>query len=177
MMPKAHVAISRLYSTKLRWEQIPPYREPSEELDEDGSPKLSVLTGGHTAVKIDIDTVVQQWIDNCIAEGRPKDFNKFSLQSAIPLVAKKNTLVELVNSTMEAAQLEDKSVTYISEEELKKMWVEGSFRAMGKPASSYSMQDALLLMDDGDSMELLDSSEGEIAVDDEEELIITQQVY
>lgn len=175
--PKACTKTSHLHSTKLRWEQIPPYQEPNEDLDEDGSPKLSVLTGGHSAEKIDVDSLVQQWIDQCNADGRPNDVDKFTLQTAIPLVTKKNKFVELVNATLDLAQLRDKSITFISEEELKKLWVDGSFKAMGKPASSYSVQDALLLMDDGDSVDTWGAPEGEVVLDDKTELIVTQQVH
>lgn len=178
ILEKVQLTNSRLYSTKLRWEQIPPHIE-DEQLDADGSPKLSALTGGHPAVTIDVDTLVQQWIDTCLAEGRASDADKFSLKSAIPLLTKKNTVVQLVNATLEASQAQDKSVTYISEEELKKLWVDGSYRAMGKPASGYSVQDALLLMDDGDELELLESAgkDDQLAVDDKEEVIITHQVH
>lgn len=169
-------------ASKLRWEVI---REDADD-DEEGEtfrkrtvPTITALTGIENPVKIDVDTLVQQWIEQNLAEGKAVDKTEFSLKSAIPLAISSNYPVELVNRTMEQEQAVDISVTYISEDELQKIWRWNMYKPMSKPSERYNPKEAFMLLDDEDMKELMgsygDEGDGSGAEDIKEE-IVTEQV-
>jgi hypothetical protein len=135
------------------------------------------LTGEYPPVKVDVDSLVEEWIEKCIAEGRSANRQQFTLKSAVPLAAAKGPLVELVNKTLDREQTKDKTVTYVTSKELENIWKANTFRAMGKPMESFDEDEAMMMLDDEDERELLGAEEvAESLEDTEQETIITLQV-
>lgn len=117
---------------------------PKIGVDEDGSPSLAALAGFANPVKVDVDDLVEKWIKACLDKGIAPKRNEFTLKKALPLVLTPNYTIELVNNT----QVEDSSVTFVTEEELRRIWRENMHSALGKPMDKYVMEEAILLLED-----------------------------
>jgi len=147
-------------------------------LDEENAPTVSVA----------VEELQAKWIDRCIEQSRPKDMDLFSLRAAIPLLLREDSLVVFHNATSEMA---DSDEIYVTEAELRRLWIEASGTAMGKPVDKFTVDDALLLLTDEEDEVLLgdyaqaldnealkisyDSAEGATVVDDRTEYIVTQR--
>ncbi|KAJ1428835.1 hypothetical protein B484DRAFT_65478 [Ochromonadaceae sp. CCMP2298] len=148
------VAVS-LYSTKINWESLPINRAVEDEVDRDKSPRLRALIDTSSPRLVDVEPMLSKWIDLCIEESRPDDLSKFSLRTVIPMVQEVDALVEIVNATLDRVQAIDFSETFITEQELKKLWMLNSNQAMAKGVGKYNARDALLLIDDEDVAEVM----------------------
>ena len=61
----------------------------------------------------------------------------------------------------EGQETDDGGVNYITEQELRRIWSEASDTAMGKPLSSFSVEEALLLLPDKEADDLMFHDEGQ----------------
>lgn len=133
--------------------------------DDDGLPNQSALTGSDQPIKVDVDNMVNQWIEKCIKEGKQEENGIFSLKSAVDMAMSAGYPVELVNSTFENLQNVDKSVTYITEEQLQSLWKANLHRDMSTQTKPFSVYNSLLLVEDEDTNEQQkEQEEGEYAV-------------
>ena len=118
--------------------------------DDDGSPNQSDLTGSDQPIIVDVDDMVNQWIEKRIKEGKQEEKGIFSLKSAVDMAMSAGYPVELVNSTFDKLQNVDKSVTYITEEQLQSLWKANLHRDMSTQTKPFSVYDSLLLVEDED---------------------------
>lgn len=159
----------------MHWELAKPSER--ELADEDGSPTLRALTGVDNPVKIDVEGLVDQWIQQNLREGKSVDRNSFSLKSAVSLVMSPNHIVELVNNSLSKDQVIGGSITYISDEELQTLWRSNMYKAMGKPMERYDPKEAVMLLEDEDIVDLMGSETiEETSFEIADEAIISEQV-
>jgi len=132
-------------------------------------------------LQVDVNVLKEEWVQHCADQNQSEKANEFSIAAALPLLnlTNANQTVQLFNATLEAEN-EQKSVTYISEEELKRLWIRNSHKTTGKPLSQFNIAEALLLLQDEEDTEFVAEEEKEGAFDDEEdeveEVIVTQKV-
>jgi hypothetical protein len=162
-------------ASKLRWEVV----NDNEHGDnaESKTPSRAQLTGIDNPVQIDVDTLVQQWIEQNLALGGAADKSAFSLKSAVPLAMSPDRAVELVNKTLEREQTIDNSITYISDEELQKIWRWNLYKPLEKPRERYDPRDAFMLLDDEDMRVLMGPSiDDDMHSDVVQETVVSEQV-
>jgi hypothetical protein len=162
-------------ASKLRWEIV----NDNDHRDnaESKTPSITQLTGIDNPVQIDVDTLVQRWIEQNLSLGGAADKNAFSLKSAVPLAMSPDRAVELVNKTLEREQTIGNSITYISDEELQKIWRWNLYKPLEKPRERYDPRDAFMLLDDEDMRVLMGPSiDDDMDSDVAEETVVSEQV-
>ena len=113
---------------------------------------LEILEENAPTIAIDAATLNEKWIDICVEQSRPQDMDKYALRTILPLLTREDSVLELHNGDEE--EVSD-DVTFISEQELQKVWEQASHTAMGKPMSSFTIDEALLLLPDKDADDVM----------------------
>jgi hypothetical protein len=114
-------------------------------------------------VKMSVEELQSKWIDLCIETSRPYDMSSFSIGAALPLIYSEDVHVELVNKTLDAinslTSTNGQDDIYITQQELIRLWNEASLLPMGKQIGSFTIQEALLLLDLEEDMAILSGSD------------------
>ena len=106
---------------------------------------FDILEENAPTVVIDAATLNEKWIDICVEQSRPQDMDKYALRTILPLLMREDSVLELHNDRQDGSNDEE---IFITEQELKKVWAQASHTAMGKPESSFCVEEALLLLPD-----------------------------
>ena len=152
-------------------------RDEREEFKISASYDADLNEESEAPVQVDVDMLMEKWVEHCVDQNTPEKVHEFSISAALPLL---NTTqpVQLVNSTLEA-QNEHRSVVYISEEELRRLWIRNAHKTTGKPQSQFSIAEALLLLHDEEDAGIIGEEESEEEAEAEaevEEVIVTEKV-
>ena len=156
---------SSLYSSPLSWEETPfganNEEKPNNKSNEADNMGLSLLVlNEFSDPTIFTEEELQaKWIDLCIDENTPEDMDNFCLSRIIPHICKDNKLVVIENKT--AAILDEnggeEDTIYITEQELESLWKETYGQAFNikNEDDGFNLLDALLVVDDEDSIQIL----------------------
>ena len=161
--------------------------EDNEGIEMDGLSKHGAMRYDQTPIQIELDTLADKWTEYLTDKNETTKVDAFSLKKVIPLLMNPSTRVELINSTQERIEAENVPIQYITEAELQRLWKKNSVRALSKPESQYSTEEALMLLGEDEMDKLLgfaEDEEEEITGDegiegetsDFEEIIVTEQV-
>lgn len=189
---------TRVFSNKLSWDKTPFVDHIEDNRIEDDSVianlKLLDTVNSETVVVSEAE-LKAKWIDICIDESRPDDLNSISLKRLVPLIIRDDAIVQLENKTAELAESTDSKEIFITEQELLRVWTTASTEPMGRSLDSFTLEDALLLIDDDyideimgendssstvgsisrDLLALSTTLEDEVIDDEEQELVVTSQ--
>ena len=161
--------------------------ENNEGIEIDGSSKHGAMRYDQTPIQIELDTLADKWTEYLTDKNESTKVDGFSLQKVIPLLMNPSTRVELINSTQESIEAENVPIQYITEGELQRLWKKNSLRALAKPESQYTTEEALMLLGEDEMDKLLGFAEeeeedttGDECIEGEtsevEEVIVTEQV-
>ncbi len=142
---------------------------------------MDILEESAPTVVIDASTLNEKWIDICVEQSRPQDMDKYALRTILPLLLREDSVLELHSDRGESSTDEE---VFITEQELKKVWARASHTAMGKPESSFTIEEALLLLPDEEADDVMfdGAHDGSVAAEaaallksEDTELYITEQ--
>lgn len=160
--------------------------ERNEDIEMDGASKLGAMRYDQTPIQIEVDSLADTWTEYLTHKNDTTKIDTFSLKKVLPLIMNPTTRVELINSTQERIEAEHVPVQYITEAELQRLWKKNSLRALAKPESQYTTEEALMLVGEDEMDKLLGfAEEEEDIVSDEgmegeigevEEVMVTEQV-
>jgi hypothetical protein len=187
---------SRFFSSQLSWDKTPfvDHRDVSIEVDDSDTANLKLLdTANCKTVVVSEEELKAKWIDICIDESRPNDLNSISLKRLVPLIIRDDAIVQLENQTAALLESTEMGEIFITEQELINVWSAASLEPMGRTVDKFTVEDALLLIDDdymdeimgedsptGSSksnglLALSSSLDDEVIDEEEEELVVTSQ--
>ena len=161
--------------------------EDNESIEIDGSSKHGAMRYDQTPIQIELDSLADKWTEYLTDKNETTKVDGFSLKKVIPFLMNPSTRVELINSTQERIEAEHVPVQYITEAELQRLWKKNSLRALAKPESQYTTEEALMLLGEDEMDKMLGFAEeeeeeisGDEGVEGEnsevEEVIVTEQV-